>query len=83
MVKPGSVTALDGEGTLLLDFSDVCSACRHWNAGTGPDRKTCAAFPDRIPDEIWRGENDHRQSYYGDHGLRFEPLESEANRAVA
>ena len=49
--------------------SRVCSYCQHkyptW-------RHTCAAFPDRIPDEIWRGDNDHTEPYPGDLGLRFE-----------
>jgi len=34
----------------------------------------CAAFPDRIPQEILTGLYDHREPYQGDHGIRWEPL---------
>ena len=50
-------------------FSTVCTHCRHWVAQALFERR-CAAF-DRIPDEIWYGENPHTEPYPGDKGIRF------------
>ena len=58
-------TELDGR---RLADSPVCGGCAHL---MGFD--TCAAFPDGIPDEIWRGDNPHTSPYAGDHGMRFVP----------
>lgn len=33
----------------------------------------CAAFPDRIPEDILTVRFDHSEPYKGDHGIRFEP----------
>jgi hypothetical protein len=54
--------------------SPVCEDCRH---RIGFDRLACAAFPDRIPKEIWNGLRDHRSPYPGDGGIRFEPMTAE------
>lgn len=51
-------------------YSPVCSFCIHYHRGEEDD--TCDAFPDGIPDEIWRGDNDHKTPYPGDHGIQFE-----------
>lgn len=38
-------------------FSDVCISCSHlWQDGVG---RTCKAFPEGIPDDIWMGSNKH------------------------
>jgi len=37
----------------------------------------CKAFPSGIPDEVLQGENDHREPYPGDNGIRFEPIAPE------
>ena len=38
-------------------------------------KKTCLAYPDKIPKKIWEGENDHTKKYRGDKGIRYEPIE--------
>lgn len=37
----------------------------------GYPERTCDAFPDGIPPEIWTNNADHREPYEGDHGLRW------------
>ena len=49
-------------------FSDVCTFCRHKKDGY-----KCDAFDD-IPEEIWKGINDHNRPYPGDNGIQFEAL---------
>jgi hypothetical protein len=34
-------------------------------------KHTYDAFPDGIPEEIWKGENYHTKPYYGDSGIQF------------
>lgn len=55
-------------------FSPVCARCRHYDWST---IRACSAFPDGIPPEIFLGENDHTQPYEGDHGILFEPEDSQ------
>ena len=48
----------------------ACAVCEHWDVG----EQTCEAFPERIPDDIFRYGNDHRRPYPNDNGIRFTPL---------
>lgn len=55
-------------------FSEICTLCRHMNI---VGHRICAAFPDGIPMQIWDGDNNHREPYPGDNGIRFEPIEQD------
>lgn len=61
---------------IIYIYSPTCIPCRHLRGSTrdagGTHHHTCDAFPDEIPAEIWKGDNDHRNPYPGDHGIRFE-----------
>lgn len=48
--------------------SAVCSFCSRLESTEG---RTCEAFSDGIPEEIWRGDNDHSKPVEGDGGLMF------------
>lgn len=49
--------------------SNQCILCKHYTFA-----KTCDAYPDGIPDEIFTGEVDHTKPYKGDHGIQFEEI---------
>ena len=55
----------------------LCPGCKHFNRDGGWGFR-CAAFPDGIPDAITLSEADHRRSFEGDQGIRFEPIDDEA-----
>lgn len=56
-------------------ISPVCVFCRRLTVGL---IRRCEAFgTDAIPIVIWEGENDHRQSYPGDHGMQFIPWDDQ------
>lgn len=65
------VVVLDDTVAALPVYSTICTFCRNWL--TDGDY-TCKAFPEKIPEEIWLGENDHRKPFEGDNGIQFEPL---------
>jgi hypothetical protein len=58
----------------------ICDACARLQTRHNPVSQSsldnaipyCAAFPDRIPHEVFPGQFDHRQPYPGDNGIRFE-----------
>ncbi len=44
----------------------LCGACIFLK-----DARTCRAFPEGIPEEIWEGRVSHDKPYPGDNGIRF------------
>lgn len=56
----------------------LCGSCVYKD----PDEPKCEAFPDGIPISILSGYQDHFQSYRGDRGITFEPMEG-TEEAVA
>ncbi len=69
--QPG---VIDDSELHYVGSSPVCEGCRH-RVGFG--RLSCAAFPERIPIEIWNGRHDHRAPYLGDRGIQYEPMTPE------
>jgi hypothetical protein len=63
---------------------NICPSCKNYQ-GTkiiddepgveGDQVNYCRAFPTGIPDEIISGDNDHKKSYPGDHGIKFEQID--------
>lgn len=53
-----------------MSTSYQCATCRHYRVGM-----ECEAYPDGIPEVIWRGDHDHREPYKGDDGIQWEPVE--------
>lgn len=74
-MDPKKVDVLNMEGNPLKPeygfpiYSPICTSCRHLNLSR---QRSCKAFPDGIPQEIWSGQNDHRSAFEGDGGIRFE-----------
>jgi len=50
-------------------YSEVCAFCTHLDINK---QRSCSAFPDGIPLEIWNGENKHQKPYPGDNNIQFE-----------
>ena len=51
-------------------YSPICTFCKHLQLDK---ERGCAAFAE-IAVEIWLGKNDHRESFTGDNGIRFESV---------
>jgi hypothetical protein len=56
-----------------MPSSNQCNSCIHYEGAF-----TCAAFPDEIPDDIFNGFFDHRKAFPGDNGVRWEPIDPQA-----
>jgi hypothetical protein len=58
----------------------ICDACALVQKKSNPDSQSsvdrwipyCAAFPERVPNEIYLGGFDHRNEFPGDQGIRFQ-----------
>lgn len=69
---------------------NICDACVRLKKRSNPEAESsldrwipyCDAFPDRVPNEIYRGGFDHRNPFEGDRGIRFE-LRPGGERALA
>ena len=61
------------DSLLVLRTDAPCHTCKHFE---GPDRLACAAFPDRIPNAILAGENQHQRPVQGDRGIIYDPNET-------
>jgi hypothetical protein len=48
---------------------DQCVGCIHYLGA-----KTCEAYPEEIPDEIYIEGFDHREPFKDDNGIRWEPV---------
>ena len=56
----------------MIHEPPVCLLCPHYRRS---QFRTCDAFPDRIPDEIWVYVDPHKKPFPGDSGIQFEPVE--------
>lgn len=68
--EPGERFVDAGDGLRAISSEAVvpCHSCAHWIVGT----VRCLAFPERIPNEILDGKNEHLAPYAGDHGIQYE-----------
>lgn len=57
----------------------LCWLCDRFN----PAKRSCAAFPAGVPEEIIAGKVDHREAVDGDNGLRFVPAPGTSQLDVA
>jgi len=48
-----------------------CFICKHLTEASA-FKKTCKAFPNGIPEEIYFNDYDHKNPRHGDGGVRFE-----------
>jgi hypothetical protein len=64
----------------MTTYTPQCLFCVHLQPNKKveyPATYACDAFPDGLPRVILRNRFDHRQSYPGDHGIRWEAKDPE------
>ena len=71
------IGSVDDSERYYVGTSSVCEGCRH---RIGYRRLSCAAFPERIPRDIWNGRHDHRSPYPGDRGIHFTAMTDDDRR---
>lgn len=54
--------------------STQCLECKQYQGF-----HACRAFPGGIPAAIFTGQHDHRQPFDGDNGVRFDPIDGDAD----
>lgn len=52
----------DNELPLIVEWRPICQWCIHHVA------RTCSAFPDQIPDQVWEGRDHHLKVLKGQKG---------------
>ena len=61
----------------------ICSLCHYYEPGTDPDNELnkprCKAFPEGIPDEIFKGGFDHREPL-GEEAITFRLAEGKTEQ---
>jgi hypothetical protein len=59
----------------MTQIISQCYRCTHFTAPAVDEAVLgrCAAFPDGIPDAVWRNEVDHREEVEGDNDVRWAP----------
>lgn len=72
MDNEDEIIYLDGEGADGILISPVCNHCKHFSLDESAPARSCTAFPFKIPDEIWIGDNSHTEPFPDDGGIRFE-----------
>lgn len=54
----------------MMVLECYCYKCKNFIGNS-----KCKAFPDKIPDEIIAGIEDHTTPFPGDNGIQYEPIE--------
>lgn len=58
----------------MTQLINSCVGCKYF---VSIDYWVCAAFDERIPYDIRKGINKHKQPFPGDNGIQFEPIDTE------